>query len=186
MKEDTTFALEERREWRARDRVQKANRGAFLMIVSAMPVERVTRTLSIAAPIERVFGLLSSPEQTPRWLVGVRSVKVVTPGEIHVGSETLSRVDALGRTWDARGRCVTLEPPNRIVIETHMGPGLKSRSDSRLRAQSPSETVLDAELAFERPGGALGVLFNAFGARERIESDFDISLQNLRAMLEEE
>jgi uncharacterized protein YndB with AHSA1/START domain len=151
-----------------------------------MANERMTRTLTIAAPIERVFDVLSAPEQTPMWLVGVRSVKLLTPGEIRVGSETLSQVDALGRTWEARGRCVILEPPSRIVIETRMGPGFKSRSDSRLRATSGSETILDAELAFERPGGPLGALFNAFGARDRIEKDFDTSLQNLQAMLEAE
>jgi uncharacterized protein YndB with AHSA1/START domain len=151
-----------------------------------MAIERVARTLTIAAPIERVFGILSSPEQTPRWLVGVRSVRVSTSGEIRVGSETLSQVDALGRTWEARGRCVALEPPSHITIETRIGPGFKSRSDSRLTAKSASETVLEAELAFERPGGPLGVLFNAFGARGRIEDDFDMSLQNLRAILEVE
>jgi uncharacterized protein YndB with AHSA1/START domain len=149
-----------------------------------MAIERVTRTLTITAPIERVFALLSSPQQTPQWLVGVRSVKLLTPGQIRVGSETISQVDALGRRWEARGRCVALEPPNHITIETRMGPGFKSRSDSRLRAQSDSETILEAELAFDRPGGPLGVLFNAFGARERIEDDFDASLQNLRALLE--
>jgi uncharacterized protein YndB with AHSA1/START domain len=149
-----------------------------------MGIERVTRTLTIAAPIERVFDVLSAPEQTPMWLVGVRSVKLLTPGQIRVGSETLSQVDALGRSWQARGRCVILEPPNRIVIETRMGPGFKSRSDSRLRAKSGSETILDAELAFERPGGPLGALFNALGAGDRIEKDFDTSLQNLRDMLE--
>ena len=149
-----------------------------------MPIERNNRTVTIAAPIERVFELLSSPEQTPQWLVGVRSVKILTPGEIQVGSETLSSVDALGRSWEARGRCVALEPPNHIAIETRMGPGFKSRSDSRLRAESASKTVLDAELAFERPAGPLGALFNAFGARDRIEKDFDTSLQNLQAMLE--
>jgi uncharacterized protein YndB with AHSA1/START domain len=149
-----------------------------------MSIERVSRTLTIHAPIERVFGMLSAPEQTPRWLVGVRSVNVITPGEIRVGSETLSHVDALGRSWEARGRCVTYEPPHRIAIETRMGPGFRSRSDSRLRAQSESETILDAELAFERPGGPLGALFNAFGARDRIENDFDTSLHNLRAILE--
>jgi uncharacterized protein YndB with AHSA1/START domain len=148
-----------------------------------MGIERVTRTLTIAAPIERVFDVLSAPEQTPMWLVGVRSVKLLTPGQIRVGSETLSQVDALGRSWQARGRCVILEPPNRIVIETRMGPGFKSRSDSRLRAKSGSETILDAELAFERPGGPLGALFNALGAGDRIEKDFDTSLQNLRDML---
>jgi uncharacterized protein YndB with AHSA1/START domain len=149
-----------------------------------MATERIARTITVAAPIERVFGVLSSPERTPQWLVGVRSVKVLTAGEIRVGSETLSQVDALGRTWEARGRCVALEPPNHITIETRMGPGFKSRSDSRLRAPSDSETVLEAELAFDRPGGPLGVLFNAFGARQRIEDDFDTSLQNLRALLE--
>jgi uncharacterized protein YndB with AHSA1/START domain len=149
-----------------------------------MAIERVTRTLTIRAPIKRVFALLSAPEQTPHWLVGVRSVKVLTPGEIRVGSETLSQVDALARSWQARGRCVALEPPNRIMIETRMGPGFKSRSDSRLRAESDSETVLDAELAFERPGGPLGMFFDALGARDRIEQDFDTSLRNLQALLE--
>jgi len=149
-----------------------------------MSIERVTRTVRIAAPIDRVFGVLSSPEQTTKWLVGVRSVKVLTPGEIRVGSETVSNVDALGRSWEARGRCAVLESPSRIVIETVMGPGFKSRSDSRLEAVTPSETLLHAELAFERPGGPVGMLFNAFGARERIEQDFDTSIHNLQSFIE--
>jgi uncharacterized protein YndB with AHSA1/START domain len=149
-----------------------------------MAIERISRTVTVRAPIQRVFAVLASPEQTPQWLVGVRSVKMLTPGEIRVGSETLSRVDALGRSWEARGRCIALDPPNHILIETHMGPGFKSRSDSRLRAQSDTETLLDAELAFERPGGPLGLLFSAVGVRERIEQDFDASLRNLQAMLE--
>lgn len=151
-----------------------------------MSIERVTRIATIRAPAERVFAVLSAPRRTPEWLVGVRSVKVLTPGDIRVGSETISQVEALGKLWEARGRCVLLEPPTRIVIETVMGPGFKSRSDSRLESSSDSLSVLHAELAFERPGGPLGLLFNAFGARERIEQDFNASIQNLQALIERE
>jgi uncharacterized protein YndB with AHSA1/START domain len=151
-----------------------------------MSIERVNRMATIRAPAERVFALLSAPQRTPEWLVGVRSVTLLTPGDIRVGSETISEVEALGRLWQARGRCVLLEPPTRIVIETVMGPGFKSRSDSRLEASSESLSVLHAELAFERPRGPLGLLFNALGARERIEQDFAASIQNLQALIERE
>lgn len=149
-----------------------------------MPTERVFRTIVIEAPIERVFQVMADPLRTPEWLVGVRAVSVLTPGPIRVGSETRSRVDALGREWDARGRCVELTPPTRIVIETTMGPGLKSRSDSRLEPAGESRTTLSAELAFQRPGGPVGVLFNAFGAAERIERDFSSSLHALKQLIE--
>ena len=151
-----------------------------------MSIERVTRIATIAAPAERVFAVLSAPQRTPEWLVGVRSVELLTPGDIRVGSETISQVEALGKLWEARGCCVLLEPPTRIVIETVMGPGFKSRSDSRLEPSSESLSVLHAELAFERPGGPLGLLFKAFGAGERIEQDFNTSIQNLQALIERE
>ncbi|MFN0072034.1 MAG: SRPBCC family protein [Chloroflexota bacterium] len=149
-----------------------------------MALERVSRELTLDAPIERVFALISSPERTPEWLVGVRSVRVLTSGSIRVGSETVSQVEALGRVWEARGRCSLLEPPSRIVIESTLGPGFKSRSDSRLEAISESRTRLRAELAFHQPGGPLGMLISAFGARERIDHDFEASLRRLQQIVE--
>jgi uncharacterized membrane protein len=146
--------------------------------------ERIQRSLIVLAPQDRVFALIADPRRTPEWLVGVRSVHVLTSGAIRVGSETSSYVNALGRDWLARGHCVVLEPPDRIVIETSLGPGIQSRSDSRLEALEEGKTRLIAELAFRRPGGPFGMAFSALGVRESIENDFDRSLQKLKLILE--
>ena len=150
-----------------------------------MAADRIHRDLVILAPVESVFAVISDPARTPEWLKGVQSVKVVTPGPISVGSETLSKVEALGRVWDARGRCVAYDPPRRITIETLLGPGMRSRSDSQVVACEEG-TRLSAELAFQLPGGPLGALVGAAGARSMIERDFDQSLQRLKQLIESE
>lgn len=150
-----------------------------------MPVKRVERSLFIRAPAERIFQLLTAPERSPEWLVNVHAVKRVTPGPIGPGSETRSRVEALGRVWDAKGRCVALEPPRRFVVDTILGPGLRSRSDSRLEDMEDG-TTLHASVAYERPGGPLGALMAATGVERGIERDFDASLARLKALVERE
>jgi ligand-binding SRPBCC domain-containing protein len=148
-----------------------------------MSPNRVQRELIITAPRDEVFRVISDPTLTPEWLIGVQSVKVLTPGAIAVGSETISKVEALGRTWDARGRCVAYDSPHRITIETILGPGMWSRSDSQVEACDHG-TRLIAELAYQLPGGPLGALVGAAGAHSVIERDFDQSLQRLKLMIE--
>lgn len=150
-----------------------------------MPRQRIERSLLIDAPASRVFAVLSTPERSPEWLVNVHAVKRMTPGPIAPGSETRSRVDALGRVWDAKGRCVTLEPGRRIVVETVLGPGLRSRSDSSLEERGDS-TMLHASLSYERPGGPFGALMTATGVERGIERDFETSLARLKTLVEGE
>ncbi len=135
------------------------------------------------APVQAVFDLLAGPERAPEWSANVHSTQRLTPGPVRVGTETRSEVEVLGRRWSARGRCTIYDPPRRIAIETHLGPGLASRSDMQLEAE-PDGTTLRAELAFRLPGGPLGVLVGSLVARGALESDFDESLRRLKDLAE--
>jgi uncharacterized protein YndB with AHSA1/START domain len=73
-------------------------------------------TWCVAAPIERVWDVLSDPEAYPEWWKGVRRAKIIEPGEDGgTGVGTLYRLQwrsKLPYTLEFDSRVTRIEPPH--------------------------------------------------------------------------
>ena len=82
-----------------------------------MTDERTLETsVTIDAPMQRVWAALTTPEQIRRWFFGVQ-----TESDWSVGSELVHRGEYDGKPYEDKGKIVEIEPPRRLV-HTHWSP----------------------------------------------------------------
>ena len=72
--------------------------------------------IDIAAPPERVWEALTTPEQISKWFFGVD-----TESDWRVGSSLIHRGEYQGQRYEDKGEILELNPPKRFV-HTHWSP----------------------------------------------------------------
>jgi hypothetical protein len=124
----------------------------------------------IEAPIGRVWDELVDIERQPRWITDMKSVRVLTPGPIRVGTRADASVRILGIRVPDPAEVVVFEPPRRFGIR-HVGPfrggsiiELAPGADGRTTLVTWDETLIapvlsDLAAAIGRP--ILGRVFQA-------------------------
>jgi uncharacterized protein YndB with AHSA1/START domain len=78
------------------------------------------RHLRIAAPIDRVWAVLTDVPGQPRWMRDLRDVRVQTPGALAVGTIAIGRVRMFGLSQEDPIEITALDPPRRYAI-AHLG-----------------------------------------------------------------
>jgi len=81
------------------------------------PIESM---IVIDAPIERVWAEVAAIEGQPRWMHDMKSVEVLTPGWVSVGTEAVAEVRIFGISVKDLVRITEFEPPHRFAI-SHLG-----------------------------------------------------------------
>ena len=81
------------------------------------PIESM---IVVDAPIERVWAEVAAIEGQPRWMHDMKSVRVLTPGWVGVGTEAVAEVRIFGITVNDPVRITEFEPPHRFAIN-HLG-----------------------------------------------------------------
>jgi uncharacterized membrane protein len=146
----------------------------------ADPASPIETLVVIDAPIERVWDEVVDVERQPRWMHDLRSVRVLTPGPLRVGSRAEGKVRAFGLTATDPIEVTALDPPHRYAIR-HVGT-FKGSGDVRLESGADGTTTIVrwTEIlvppALPRLGG-LALRF-AFGPI------FQADLHRLRALVE--
>ena len=82
--------------------------------------EPIDSMIVIDAPIERVWAELADIEGQPRWMHDMKSVRVLTPGPVGVGTEGTAEVRIFGITVNDPVRITEFKPPHRFAI-SHEG-----------------------------------------------------------------
>jgi uncharacterized membrane protein len=77
------------------------------------PIESM---IVIDAPIERVWAEVAAIEGQPRWMHDMKSVRVLTPGYVKVGTEAIAEVRIFGITVNDPVHITEFEPPHRFAI----------------------------------------------------------------------
>ena len=85
--------------------------------------------IEIAAPPERVWEALTTPDQISQWFFGVD-----TESDWKVGSSIVHRGEYQGRPYEDTGEILELDPPKRFV-HTHWSPmsGVPDTPENRQR-----------------------------------------------------
>ena len=71
----------------------------------------------IDAPIERVWAVLADIEGQPRWMADMKSVRLLTPPPVGVGTRGDSTVRILGMTVSDPVTVTEFEPPTRFAVQ---------------------------------------------------------------------
>jgi uncharacterized protein YndB with AHSA1/START domain len=137
---------------------------------------RLEDSVTIDAPIGRVWEALTTPELIRRWFLGVD-----TDTDWRVGSPIVHRGEYLGRPYEDRGEILEIEPP-RLLVHSHWSPvsGLPDLPENYQRVSwelserhdATALTVREANLPSE-------------DARETSEKSWRMVLGNLKNLLEE-
>ena len=81
----------------------------------------------VDAPIERVWAVLADVEGQPRWMREMRSVQLLDPPPVRVGTRATARVRIAGLTVEDPVEITGFEPPTRFAIRhegTFSGEGV--------------------------------------------------------------
>jgi uncharacterized protein YndB with AHSA1/START domain len=133
-------------------------------------------SVTIDAPIGKVWEALTTPELIKRWFLGVD-----TETDWRVGSPIVHRGEYLGKPYEDRGEILEIEPPRRLV-HSHWSPvsGLPDLPENHQRVSwelserhdATELTVREANLPSE-------------DAKETSEKSWRMVLGNLKSLLEE-
>jgi uncharacterized membrane protein len=91
------------------DRLLASRRGS-------RPPQPIRSMVVIDAPIQRVWDVLADVEGQPRWMVDLKSARILTPGRVGVGSKAVGRVRIFGIEVDDPITITAFEPPRRFAI----------------------------------------------------------------------
>ncbi|HEY3335988.1 MAG TPA: SRPBCC family protein [Candidatus Limnocylindrales bacterium] len=142
---------------------------------------RVSASLQLPYPVERVFGVATRIADLPRWLPDVSAAELLDP-EMTVGSRVRLRMGAAAGNAEVIGTVKQYRPPNILAIGGSAGP---LSIDVRTRLEGVSATV--TRIVLEIEVGAPPLLgFVAREAERRINAELAGSLERLRALIEAE
>lgn len=83
---------------------------------------RLESSVTINAPVERVFAYIADVERQPEWIGAVTSVSRADSGPIGVGSTFTLSLSYMGKSADAVQEITKFEPNRAIIQSTTSGP----------------------------------------------------------------
>jgi len=85
-------------------------------LAGGAPPPPVESLIVIEAPIERVWSVVSDIEGQPRWMHDMKSVRMLTPGPVGVGTRGESQIRMLGISVTDPVTVTEFQPPTRFAI----------------------------------------------------------------------
>ena len=76
----------------------------------------IRSTVVIDAPIARVWEIVANIEEQPRWMHEMKSVRLLTPGPVGVGTRGEADVEVLGIRVVDPVTVTEFEPPHRFAV----------------------------------------------------------------------
>ncbi|GGA65940.1 hypothetical protein GCM10011490_15770 [Pseudoclavibacter endophyticus] len=108
---------------------------------------RVSESIDVDVPVEKVFWAVTDPDTMPRFLSLVKSMEVTGP------DTTKWVVELAGKTASFEAKATEVDPPNHARYES-MTQRVPFVLDLRCRAVSPTTTSLVLEAEFDAGGMA--------------------------------
>jgi carbon monoxide dehydrogenase subunit G len=139
----------------------------------------IEKSISISAPVEKVFQYIDDPANDPEWMIGLMEVHDVQ-GEAGVGRHFRWTFKMVG--VPLKGESTTIEHvPNRRTVTESRGQ-VSSTWAADVRPQG-SGTELTMKVDYTIPIPVLGKLAEQL-ILKRNERNLEISMQNIRETLE--
>jgi uncharacterized membrane protein/osmotically-inducible protein OsmY len=130
----------------------------------------VRKTITINAPVGKVFELWSRHENFPHFMSRVREVKDLGNGRYHW---TVAGPVGISVEWEAV--ITKLEPDRLIAWQSAPGSTVEQQGMVKFRPDGDDKTVVDVRLSYYPPAGAIGhAIASLFGADPKSEMDDDL------------
>jgi uncharacterized membrane protein len=130
----------------------------------------VQKTITIDAPVSKVFEVWSSHENFPHFMSRVREVKDLGNGRYHW---TVAGPAGIPVEWEAV--ITRLEPDRLITWQSAPGSMIGQQGTVRFRSEGDDKTVVDVRLSYYPPAGAVGhAIASLFGADPKSEMNDDL------------
>jgi uncharacterized protein YndB with AHSA1/START domain len=137
--------------------------------------QRTVSSITIRAPIERVWEALTTPELIKQWFFGVD-----TESDWRVGSPIVHRGEYQGRPYEDKGTILQIDPP-MLLVHSHWSPV------SRLPDAPENYQQVTWELTDRSDGTELTIReanLPSEEARATSEKSWQMVLKNLKRLLE--
>jgi uncharacterized membrane protein len=145
-----------------------------------MGPQAIQSAIELESPSALAFSLLREAEKWPVWLSFLRTVHLVEPGPLRLGSELLLRSAIPGESEELFEVERLLEGHILSLVGAY---SLRRRLEFRVEAKSQTCRVV-ARMDYPTYGGALGALFDRLTVRPRLASDLDRSLEHFKGLAE--
>jgi uncharacterized protein YndB with AHSA1/START domain len=142
----------------------------------AMP--KISNSINISAPVEKVFAYVTDPMNSLEWFVGMTEVTDVTGSGI--GQHFHWKYNMLGVPLRGEGTVIEQVPNERRVTE---GKGGITSTWTLTFAPHEGGTKLDLELDYTIPVPVLGKLAEQL-VLKRNQREADLSMENIKQRME--
>ena len=142
-------------------------------------------TVTIGAPVKRVYTYLSDIERVQEWLPHVVETQRTSKIRSGEGAEIAVVMNAAGRQTEGTSRCVEAASPNRLVFESTLAIGLTSTMAFDLAADG-RQTEIVAIVDYQFSGRGLGRLVGGLFGDKIARRDIALALANLKTQIEAE
>ncbi len=148
---------------------------------------RVAARGTIEAPREQVWAVISDPTRYCQFLDGATMWQVAQ----HPGSGDC-RSTGLGARWRIRMKVGSAQVGGDVEVVEYDEPGdlawnsvtgVTMRGRWRLRERTPGRTEVTTRLAYQAPGGLIGLIVDRVAAL-LVSRSLDRSVRNLQALVE--
>ena|SRR5919109_3506899 len=139
----------------------------------------IHKSVTIDAPVERVFELLDDPSAIPSYTPNVERVEDVRQSEQRVGDTFRVFYKVVGMTFEETFTVTEYTRPSRLA--SRFENGMKGTFLYQVVPQGEQST-LTVDVQYELPGGALGKAIDALLLERTNESTIEKQLDNLRQL----
>jgi ribosome-associated toxin RatA of RatAB toxin-antitoxin module len=145
-------------------------------------VAEIHSSATVNASDKRVFDVIETPENWPRFVPHIEGVSEIHRGDRRVGDSFLLRYKVMGVTFDEK---IT-------VAEYHRPRSYKMLVDGRMKGTQDwsfepvgGRTKVTVDVGYELPGGPIGKALDALVLKGINERTIHRMLQNLRGLVEQ-
>ena len=142
---------------------------------------RIERQITVDAPREEVWALVSDPASYPRFMYGISRFEDEREQEPGYGARYQMRMRVGSADVGGLIEVVEWEPPGDMAWTSITG--IDQRGRWRLRETPEGGTRVTLRLSYDAPGGLLGALSDRLSA-PMVRQNLERSLKNLRRELE--
>jgi ribosome-associated toxin RatA of RatAB toxin-antitoxin module len=141
---------------------------------------KIERSITINAPVSKVFDYIADPKLTPEWLPGMIETKDINQTEDGIGSTHNWVYKMSGMSFE--GKNITDEFIQDKKIVTRSEGSIKTLWNWNFESQDDG-TKLDLSVEYTIPMPVLGKLAEAIVLKQN-EREADLALANIKAKME--
>jgi uncharacterized protein YndB with AHSA1/START domain len=142
----------------------------------------IESTITVGAPIERTWEVVSDVESQPRWMHEMKSVRLLTPPPVGVGTRGVATVRVLGIQVRDPVTFTEWEPPHRFSIR-HEGA---FTGGGTITLESVDDGLATLVRWAENPIPPLFPHLGALAQRPVLSAIFQADLERLKRLVEQE